>query len=65
MKARSRNGYQKGVDNGNARLTVAHVRAIRKRRAAGYSLTSIAEDYRMHVSSICLIVARKRWGHVA
>ena len=65
MKPRPRKNYRKGINNGNARLTEAHVRAIRKRRAAGYSLASIAEDYRMHVSSICLIVARKRWGHVA
>ena len=61
---RSRNNYRKGSDHSNARLTVAQVRAIRQRRAAGDSLRSIAKDYRVTHSAIYLIVTRKRWGHV-
>lgn len=52
-----------GEKNSQAKLTADKVRAIR-RLAGSHSCASIARRYGISHSSVSMIVARKRWGHV-
>lgn len=55
---------QRGEDQHAARITEDDVRTIRRRRAAGETLRSIADDYGYTEAGISRICLRKTWGHV-
>lgn len=52
----------RGEQSGNVRLTEMDVRAIRHRAAAGESQYSLAAEYRVHRSTIHLIVKGTTWS---
>lgn len=54
-------GTQAGVRNGNAKLTEAQVREIRKARATGRTLKNIAEDYGVHLATIGYVCDGSTW----
>lgn len=54
----------RGERNGAAVLTEADVREIRRRRAAGETLRSIARGFAVARGTITFIVRRKTWRHV-
>ena len=59
------NGTQvRGITHGCAKLTDDKVRDIRKRRAAGESLSVLAIEHGVHKGTISSIVRRKTWKHV-
>lgn len=53
----------RGSRNGAAKLTDTAVVVIRKRRAAGESLLSIANDFGISFQAVSKIARRERWGH--
>ena len=53
-----------GEENSNAKLTEVDVREIRRRRAGGETLVSIASDFDVSHVLISLIARRKAWIHV-
>lgn len=55
----------RGEKRGNVKLTAAKVKNIRRRAAAGETLTSLAREYGVAPSLVCGVVKRKRWAHVA
>lgn len=55
----------RGKRNGNAKLTDDDVRAIRRRAAAGEQRAVIADSLGVSKATVCLVVKRKRWGHIA
>ena len=48
-----------------AKLTDKAVRDMRRLNAAGISQERLGRLYGVHPSTVCRIVRRKRWGHVA
>jgi hypothetical protein len=54
----------RGTRRWSARLTEDDVRAIRVRVAAGERRAAVAEEFKVSLASVDLIVTRKRWGHV-
>lgn len=64
MRAKGRDRYVQGVAHPAARLSECDVREIRKRRAAGELLASIAAAFgitKSHTGEIC---SRKSWAHL-
>lgn len=53
----------KGEKNGMARLNKTQIQEIRRRRASGESLKSIAADYGISLNHVCNISQGKRWAH--
>jgi hypothetical protein len=53
-----------GEANPQAKLIESEVRAIRRRAAAGESQHALARTFGVSVPTICMIVNRKRWGHL-
>jgi hypothetical protein len=70
MVAKGRNatgaftGMNAGATHGMAKLNEDDVRAIRLRAKCGERLKNIARDFRVHRSTIGLIVNRKAWTHI-
>jgi hypothetical protein len=56
---------QWGERNGNSKLTEAQVREIRRRRAAGESLSVLAVDYGVLKAAIWSIANRRTWKDIA
>lgn len=54
----------RGARNGNAKLTEEAVTEIRRRRAAGESLASVATRFGIHQNHVTAITTRRRWAHV-
>lgn len=63
-KGRS-NAVRNGEDNGFAKLTVAGVREIRRRLAAGDRQVDIAADSGTHQTNVSLIATGRAWGSVS
>ena len=58
-------GAPSGAGNGNARLTAAKVRAIRRKWASGrYTQVQLAEEYGVSRFQINRIVAKTSWAHI-
>ena len=54
-----------GEQNGTAKLTAGHVRAMRRRyQAGGITQMALAEQFGVHQSLVSLIVRRIRWQHL-
>lgn len=64
MKGRNGYGVNRGEENGAARLTSAAVLEIRKRRARGATLQSLACEYGVGKSSVHRIARGKNWRHL-
>ena len=63
----ARHGTQnrlRGAQNGGTRFTEEDVLAIRKRRAEGETITSLAREYGVGISTISRIANRQRWAHL-
>lgn len=60
-----RSGWARGEGHGCARLTTADVIALRRRHVEGESQSSLAREFGVHVSTVHLVVHRKKWAHVA
>lgn len=56
---------RRGEANGQAQLSQNDVLLIRAQRRQGRTLKSIAADFGVHLSTIHLIAAQKKWKHVA
>lgn len=56
---------QKGERNGMAKLSAVQVVEIRKRRATGERLKSIADSFGVWPAAISRIVNGRRWNHIA
>lgn len=56
---------QPGETNGRAKLTEDDVREIRRRRAAGETLTALAREYRVTHRTIRLAALGETWRHIA
>jgi len=54
----------KGQDHGMAKLTEADVLEIRRRRAAGEPLATIANDFNVTDGRVSVIARRKVWRHL-
>jgi hypothetical protein len=61
QKGRAKGTFHYGETNGSAKLTTKQVRTILKSTASGVSL---ATDFRVSKSLICLIRQRKSWKHL-
>lgn len=57
-----KHGAARGEKSGSAKLTEVAVREIRRRRAAGEALKTIAADYGIHRVSVGEVANRKKWG---
>lgn len=57
-----KHGGNVGETNGSAKVTEVEVREIRRRRAAGELLTTIAADFGIDQSTVSLIALGKKWG---
>lgn len=55
---------RRGEEVGNAKLSDAAIREIRRLRAIGEKLEAIGALFDVHYSTISLICLRKRWAHV-
>lgn len=55
---------KKGQDNCLARLTTEKVQRVKQLLAAGQSGSSIAREFGVHQTTICLIAQGKTWGHL-
>lgn len=53
-----------GEGNGLAKLTESDIREIRRRRATGELLTSIAADFGINMSNVSQIFRRVTWKHI-
>lgn len=62
--ARTHRGNHAGVLNGRAKLTPNDVRKIRRARAKGEPLTSIAARFSVAFSLVDRIAKRKAWKHI-
>ncbi len=56
---------QKGERHWNSKLTVAQVRSIRERRAAGDKLVQIASEFGVDFSTVGKIAKRTKWAWVS
>jgi hypothetical protein len=56
---------QNGERNAMAKLREGSVREIRRRRIAGESLRTIAEDFRVSDRTVSKIARRERWGSIS
>jgi hypothetical protein len=56
---------RRGCFNNNTTFTDADVRAIRRRYAAGDSLRTLGQEYRVWHTTIADIVHRRTWGHIS
>lgn len=65
MKAKGRARSRRGEKGTNAKLTAKAVRDIRKCRAAGATLGSLAKRYGVHETCVHKIVSRESWKHIA
>jgi hypothetical protein len=54
----------RGERNGFSKLTEDAVRDIRRRRAEGEILRTIAEDHGVNLTCVYKIVMRESWRHV-
>ena len=63
-RGRRKTVTQHGEQQWKAKLTAADVRQIRRRRAAGEKLASIAEDYGIAEAHVSSIARRVTWKHV-
>lgn len=54
----------RGAANGHSRLDAAKVLILRQRRAAGDTLTDIANDLGVSLSTVHLAAVGKTWAHV-
>jgi len=52
-----------GERNGMAKLTSDDVKEIRKRRARGEMLKTIAEDFGISVNHVCNLAKGRKWSH--
>ena len=52
----------RGERNGMSKLTRKQAEAIRKRRLAGEPLKAIAEDFGIHIATVCDIAKGRRWA---
>lgn len=64
-RARTHKGYARGARVNTAKLTELDVRAMRRRAAAGESISTLAAEYGVDRSNAYLLVNRKIWKHVA
>lgn len=58
-------GARPGADNHMAKLNPRQVKAIRRRRSAGETLQSIADDFGVVMQHVWKIVQREKWRSVA
>jgi hypothetical protein len=56
---------RKGEQCYQAKLTADAVREIRARAAAGEGQESISREFKVSKATVCMVVKRKRWAHVA
>jgi len=63
-KGRRRSTSRPGERNPAARLTLAAVRDIRVRRAAGATMTSLAREYGLTKGGVAHVVKRRAWRDV-
>lgn len=64
-KKRGGGHKRRGLRNGAVRLTEAEVREIRNRYGlGGVTLSDLGEEFKVHLSTISLIINRKIWEHV-
>lgn len=63
--AKGRSADTRGEGHPNARLTNASVSEARALHLDGWSATSLSRRYGVHLSTICLVLKRKTWSHVA
>jgi hypothetical protein len=54
-----------GSGHANSKINEDDVREIRRRRAAGEALKSIASSFQINFQNVSLICLRKTWAHVA
>ena len=54
----------RGEGNGRARLTVAEVKEIRRRRAAGELLTTMAKEFNVHKNTIRFAASGGTWPNI-
>jgi len=64
MFAKKRRRILRGSQLSHAVLTEEDVREIRRKRAAGASLSELSERFGLAKSNICAIAKRRRWKHV-
>jgi hypothetical protein len=57
-------GRFRGEDIGTSKLTEPGVREIRRRRASGELLSSIAKDFGVGETLVSMVARRKIWKHV-
>lgn len=68
MRAKGRGfvpGALRGESNPQAKLTERIVREIRRRRAAGDAVPTIARDLGINAGTAYGVASRKSWGHVS
>lgn len=54
----------RGETHSQVKITEDQVRSIRQRAGNGANYPTLAKDFDLSKSAICLIVQRKRWAHV-
>lgn len=65
--SKGRSGWQerKGEAHPMSKLRESDVRAIRERHSAGERQSVLAREFRVDRATVCEIISRRKWAHVA